>query len=1100
MIVQFITETLKKFDPNFDEARLKLAIHCNFKSHKSNDNYALKIAKIITSIYPDSNAVITALLFFSANKHNSELIDAQYDNTEIIALFKATSKLFKIYNRYYSNKQQDTFQLLLSLDQDIAIRILLIRFSYLLHKIIYSTKIIYMEYYFIALEISDIYVPLLKAVRLEDIQTILQDLCFQILQPEISKFIYSTLETQYLNRDLLNNEVINNLHNILSRIDICYKIYGRIKSPYSIWKKTVYKSSEVEKLFDIIGVRIIANKETECYKILQTIHNDYKIILGRFKNFITFPKSNGYQSLHTVIVNPALQKIEVQICTQKMYDITSLGFASHLHYKMRAIINQNLNITYKILNNLISTRLSKFILSIQQKTFHTGNRGRFLSPYILDGKQDSTPLLSMLKSQQNLESPLEMSRSVSADLTLLKQQHTIATAIAPVRLPYVERLVSEVGNIKQNKTSTLPNQFNALTVPVLKTDIDNTMLETANTLAHRSKRQLANIANKGAGIQEILPSPISHMLNGFQELNFICQAQERAAPTLQYVSTGNFYKMKKPPLKAKEHTPTTNNTIPQETPATLVLRNNSSIENIEQSTGAQEILPLPLYYTTTNICEIPTESPAPAPIVRRAKREVINIERDETPEPNNTIADNHVPGHNVSEITAPIVLDPNINTEFKSPLDALQNTVNSIPCDSIIHHMNTLCADETGEVVIELIESFIYYRAFDNMKMLCDNDLNESLILPVREKTFEDIKKLCDRNFLATPNIPIDPLTYADILNNINMIYGYAVLNHSKDFIITYLYENIRDNITILYDYQTLERFKECIGLLLFECMIHNIQKLYNCHSLEQLTTFMMDDLSQSYNGCSLAQLKEGIVCSIYNTALHNIKTLYDCYSLEQLTVFGEFVISTNPPNTYYRPLATISEINPEVFIENEHEELDRISTSQLQTPKNHFTTLIDPPLLPTNNKFLLSLNALHDFITQHKATLYNISMSDPRTKNNKLLELEYNTRDHLKKLCKNGTLDGLKETSWLNTSPVNHPKSPSHNIGPEGLTRGDLYKSILFHLPYLRKCESLPQLEQAVKFILHDQTLEKAAQESISECESTHLIHVAPTLYDFDY
>lgn len=329
----YIIETLKKFDFDFDEQQVNMAINFAIK-HGGYNNKSLEIAKIITSIYPDTNSIIASLLFFSSASNNSKLTTIKhYFNIEILNLVNVLTELFRIRNIYDHNIAQETFKLLLSLNTDIGIRGLLIRFAYLLHKMIFNLKISDIEYYF-SHEISEIYVPLFEEIKIERIKTTLQNVCLKILQPKLNEFIVTFLERNYPNPEQLVIKIINAFHDILFRTNIVYTISGRVKSPYSIGQKIVQKSKEIEGLCDIIGIRIIVEQEAECYEILKTIHNNYEHVPKKYKDFIAFPKENNYQSLHTIIIDRDLRKLEVQIRTKRMHYIAQFGSAAHLHYKM----------------------------------------------------------------------------------------------------------------------------------------------------------------------------------------------------------------------------------------------------------------------------------------------------------------------------------------------------------------------------------------------------------------------------------------------------------------------------------------------------------------------------------------------------------------------------------------------------------------------------------------------------------------------------------------------------------------------------------------------------------------------------------------------
>ncbi|WP_375326653.1 hypothetical protein [Candidatus Tisiphia endosymbiont of Nemotelus uliginosus] len=360
-------------DPNFDKVKVKEALNFAIKHHRDNNHQFIAIARTITSVYPDTSATVAALLFFSFATANLKASKIQRFNTEISKIFNALTKLFQIHNTYRRDTIRETLKLLLSLEPDIGIRILLIRFAYLLNQIIFDSKVSDIECYLTIDEISKIYVPLFQEVTIENIKTALQDVCLTILQPQLRELIVTRLTEQYPNQQQLVISTINTLHDILSVVDIAYTISGRVKSCYSIAKKIVQKSSKVTELFDIIGIRVIVEEEDQCYKILDTIYNNYKHIPKRYKDFIKFPKKSGYQSLHTVIVNDS-QKIEIQIRTKRMHYIALFGSASHLQYKMPSIrTNTTLHSVYDLLNKYILDILNPFIINIRLQAVRMAN-------------------------------------------------------------------------------------------------------------------------------------------------------------------------------------------------------------------------------------------------------------------------------------------------------------------------------------------------------------------------------------------------------------------------------------------------------------------------------------------------------------------------------------------------------------------------------------------------------------------------------------------------------------------------------------------------------------------------------------------------------
>ena len=125
------------------------------------------------------------------------------------------------------------------------------------------------------------------------------------------------------------NEITNTLYNF----NIKAKVSGRQKTPYSIWMKMKYKNVGFDQLSDLIAFRVIVSSKAECYQALGALHAEYKVVPENFQDFISTPKNNGYQSLHTVIVGPLQKRIEIQIRTEEMHAIAELGVAAHWKYK-----------------------------------------------------------------------------------------------------------------------------------------------------------------------------------------------------------------------------------------------------------------------------------------------------------------------------------------------------------------------------------------------------------------------------------------------------------------------------------------------------------------------------------------------------------------------------------------------------------------------------------------------------------------------------------------------------------------------------------------------------------------------------------------------
>ena len=185
----------------------------------------------------------------------------------------------------------------------------------------------------IAKETMEIYAPLADRMGMNRIRDELEDLSFDILNPEARKMIKDRLDRIKDNNLINYNSVLNEFENLLNENNIDFKIYSREKTPFSIWRKIQKKRTSLEQITDIIGFRIILDNVENCYKTLGVIHNKWNCIPGRFKDYISSPKINNYKSLHTAVIGPNKRPIEIQLRTQQMHEFAQRGIASHWKYK-----------------------------------------------------------------------------------------------------------------------------------------------------------------------------------------------------------------------------------------------------------------------------------------------------------------------------------------------------------------------------------------------------------------------------------------------------------------------------------------------------------------------------------------------------------------------------------------------------------------------------------------------------------------------------------------------------------------------------------------------------------------------------------------------
>jgi GTP pyrophosphokinase len=185
----------------------------------------------------------------------------------------------------------------------------------------------------IAMETMEIYAPLAERIGMQEIKTELEDLAFAELHPEARTSILARLRFLELHGGDLVVKIMDELDQVLRKAGIEGYISGREKTAYSIWRKMQIKDVSFEQLSDIMAFRVMVEKPEDCYRVLGVVHTTYPTVPGRFKDYISTPKRNGYRSIHTSVIGPQRHRIEIQIRTHQMHEIAELGVAAHWRYK-----------------------------------------------------------------------------------------------------------------------------------------------------------------------------------------------------------------------------------------------------------------------------------------------------------------------------------------------------------------------------------------------------------------------------------------------------------------------------------------------------------------------------------------------------------------------------------------------------------------------------------------------------------------------------------------------------------------------------------------------------------------------------------------------
>jgi len=343
MIRQFeLVERVKAYDPGADEDALNRAYVFAMKVHGSQTrlsgdpyfSHPLEVAGILTEYKVDVASIITALLHDTIEDTETTLEDVTSQfGKEIAQLVDGVTKLTRIEFQSDQAKQAENFRkFVLAMSEDI--RVLLVKLADRLHNMRTLHFIDKVEKRRrIAVETMDIYAPLAERIGMQGMKNELEDLAFGELNPDARKSILKRLDFLRQKGGDLVPRIITELEKTLADNGIQATIRGREKTPFSVWDKMQEQDVGFEQLSDIMAFRVIVDSVEDCYRALGIAHGAYPVVPGRFKDYLSTPKPNGYQSLHTGVFGPERQRIELQIRTAEMHDVAEHGVAAHWNYK-----------------------------------------------------------------------------------------------------------------------------------------------------------------------------------------------------------------------------------------------------------------------------------------------------------------------------------------------------------------------------------------------------------------------------------------------------------------------------------------------------------------------------------------------------------------------------------------------------------------------------------------------------------------------------------------------------------------------------------------------------------------------------------------------
>jgi len=357
-----LIKKVKNYNPFVKPETLSKAYSFAVNAHKnqkrdSGDPYLIHpvaVADILSDLKLDSATIATGLLHdtIEDTKATYNTVEKEFGK-EVADLVEGVTKISRLEGKVTQNSKAENFRkLILATSKDI--RVLLVKIADRLHNMRTLNHVLdKSKRERIAKETMEIYAPLSDRMGMNHIRDELEDLSFSILNPEARNLIVDRLSLNKLTRDNSFKNISKKFTEVLRAKNTNIEIVGREKTPFSIWRKIQSKRVSLEQLTDIIGFRVIVDKLEDCYKVLGIFHSNWSTIPGKFKDYISTPKINNYKSIHTAIIGPSNQRVEIQIRTQKMHDFAKRGIASHWLYKSSEKLNKPTLLEYDWLRDLV---------------------------------------------------------------------------------------------------------------------------------------------------------------------------------------------------------------------------------------------------------------------------------------------------------------------------------------------------------------------------------------------------------------------------------------------------------------------------------------------------------------------------------------------------------------------------------------------------------------------------------------------------------------------------------------------------------------------------------------------------------------------------
>ncbi|MCZ7674696.1 MAG: bifunctional (p)ppGpp synthetase/guanosine-3',5'-bis(diphosphate) 3'-pyrophosphohydrolase [Roseovarius sp.] len=339
--VEDLIELVRTYNPRTDDKLITAAYEFAREMHEGQYRHSgeayfshpAAVAAILAEQRLDDATIVTALLHDTVeDTRASYAMVADRFGPEIADLVDGVTKLTKLQLSSTETQQAENFRkLFMAMSKDM--RVILVKLADRLHNMRTIKAMRPKKQLKKARETMDIFAPLAGRMGMQWMREELEDLAFRVINPEARASIIRRFITLQKEAGDVIERITGDMRQVLDRAGIEADVLGRAKKPYSIWRKMQEKKMGFSRLSDIYGFRIITRSEDDCYRVLGAIHRRWRAVPGRFKDYISQPKSNGYRSIHTTVSGRDGKRVEVQIRTQAMHDVAETGVAAHWSYR-----------------------------------------------------------------------------------------------------------------------------------------------------------------------------------------------------------------------------------------------------------------------------------------------------------------------------------------------------------------------------------------------------------------------------------------------------------------------------------------------------------------------------------------------------------------------------------------------------------------------------------------------------------------------------------------------------------------------------------------------------------------------------------------------